>query len=362
MSLINKMLQDLDARGGTRAPAAGADVRPVGAAGTARTARTSIAVGAGVGVLIVAAGAGAWYALNRVPAAPVAVVAAPAPAAVTPPAPPAPVPVAPAAPQPAPPPPASVAEEAAPAPAPAVLVPVQAAPAAAGPRADAPPAPRPARPRPPRTEPASAAVPVPERAAEVPAGQGATLTSRQQGENAYRRALAALQVGRVNEGIAALEDAVLVYPRHEAARQTLVGLLVENGHAEQAMRHAQLGLALEANQPQLAMVLARLQLERGGSADVTLLRTLPHAGGNADYLGFLAAVLQKQGRHADAAAQYEAALRLRPDNGVWWMGLGISRQAENLRTPAREAFEKARDAGLSPELQAFVERRLAQLN
>jgi MSHA biogenesis protein MshN len=204
--------------------------------------------------------------------------------------------------------------------------------------------------------------PVPDRAADVPAGQGASLTSRQQGENAYRRALAALQEGRVAEGIGSLEAAVLAYPRHEAARQTLVGLLVENGRADEAVRHAQLGLGLDAAQPQLAMVLARLQLERGGRADETLLRTLPHAGGNADYIAFLAGVLQKQGRHREAAAQYEAALRLRPANGVWWMGLGISLQAENLRTSAREAYEKAKAAGLAPELQAFVDRRLGQLN
>jgi MSHA biogenesis protein MshN len=258
---------------------------------------------------------------------------------------------------------------------PAPAVPAETVPVAP-PAADAPgaaataappeiPGPRRAATRPPRAERAVSAVAprtaTPERAADMPAGQGAVLTAQQQGENAYRRALVALQEGRVTEAVSALEHAVLVFPRHEAARQTLVGLLLENGRADEAMRHAQLGLGLEPNQPQLAMVLARLQLERGGPAGETLLRSLPHAGGNAEYIAFLAGVLQKQGQHRRAAEQYEAALRLQPANGVWWMGLGISLQAENLRTNAREAFQKARAAGLSPALQEFVERRLAQL-
>ncbi|GGY38702.1 tetratricopeptide repeat protein [Pseudoduganella albidiflava] len=386
MSLINKMLQDLDARGGTARPAAGGDVRPVAAE---RSSRTAIAIGAGIGALIVAAGAGGWYYLHR-EAAPAAAVLAPAvPAAVVPaPAVPAPAVTSSASPDPtvpaptvpspaepvatAPAPQAVVAEPqvaATPAPAPAeAAAPRQAAlpqPAvAATPSVESTPTPQAARPRPPRaprterdSTAAAPAIAVPERQA----GEGATLTSRQQGENAYRRALAALQEGRVTEGVGALEHAVQVYPRHEAARQTLVGLLLENGQADEAMRHAQLGLGLDSNQPQLAMVLARLQLERGGPADVTLLRSLPHASGNAEYRAFLAGVLQKQGRHREAAEQYEAALALRPRNGVWWMGLGISRQAQDLRPGAREAYGKAKEAGLAPELQAFVERRLGQL-
>ncbi|WP_338761267.1 tetratricopeptide repeat protein [Massilia sp. METH4] len=400
MSLINKMLQDLDARGGGAARNATGDVRPVAAD---RSSRKAIAIGAGVGALIVAIGGGGWYWLNGRAAAPVAPVAPTvasmsAPAAPTPPAVPAAAPAvaAPALDTAAAADPTTAAPIAAPAPqgaslqtatppagapqaapsrsaaAPAVApqggVPPAELPPAELVRAQAPVAQAPApatkpRPRPQRPDRAASpsagapAAPSP----PVPTGQGAGLTASQQAENGYRRALAALQEGRVTEGIALLEGTVQAYPRHEAARQTLVGLLVENGRADEAMRHAQLGLSLDANQPQLAMLLARLQLEHGGAADETLLRSLPHAGNNPDYLAFLAGVLQKQGRYREAAQQYEAALRLRPANGVWWMGLGMARQADNQRSNAREAYLKAREGGLTPELQAFVERRLGQL-
>ncbi len=373
MSLINKMLQDLDARGSGGA-VRGPDpaVRPVGAA--PRNSRLLIAAGAASGVALLAAGGVAWYFLHTVPApvpvsAPRPLAAPAAAAAVTPAAPVAPVPAVPPAALAAVPavPPTSVAPVAEVPPSgdrePVVAAPE---PVSAAPRVVS------QRQRPASSEPKSAPPePAPARVDTEALRTGVTqawasappASSQGQAENGYRRALVLLQDGRLAEGIAALEQALYVYPRHEAARQTVAGLLLEQGRNDEASRHLQLGLGLNPNQPQMAMLLARLQLEHHGAAAVeTLRRTLPHASANADYLGFLAAALQRQRRHREAIEQYDAALRLLPQNGVWWMGLGISLQAEGRKTEARAAFTRAKQAGLSPELQGFVERSLGQLN
>lgn len=199
----------------------------------------------------------------------------------------------------------------------------------------------------------------PQREAEP---SGVTVTSQQQGENAYKRALVLLQEGRVHDAMAGLEQAVFAYPRHDGARQALVGLLLEAHRHEEAMRHLQLGLGLDPKQQQMAMLLARLQIERGGPAVETLMRTLPYAGNNPDYLAFLAGALQKAQRHREAVEQYQAALRLMPQNGVWWMGMGISLQADKRTAEAVDAYQRAKASGsLSPELVSFVERKLAQM-
>jgi MSHA biogenesis protein MshN len=192
--------------------------------------------------------------------------------------------------------------------------------------------------------------------------QGRHADGRQRAEAEYRRALASLQEGRMLETFAALEAALRFEPAHGAARQTLVGLLVEAGRHDDAMRQAQAGLTLDPRQSALAMLLARLQMEHGGNGIDTLTRTLPYAGDNADFRAFLAAALERQGRHREAAEQYGAALRLAPSNGVWWMGLGMALQADKRDGEALDAFQKARASGMpSQELQEFVERRLAQL-
>ncbi|MGO4474631.1 tetratricopeptide repeat protein [Massilia sp. 2TAF26] len=213
--------------------------------------------------------------------------------------------------------------------------------------------------------------PAPSRAAESAAdtardkrsaGQGRQESGVQRAEGEYRHALNALQDGRMTEAFAALEQALKLDPNHDAARQTLVGLLIEARRTDEAIRHLQAGLILDPRQPALAMLLARLQIERGASGIDTLTRTLPYAGNNADYHAFLAGALQREQRYREAAEQYQAALRTAPANGVWWMGLGMSLQADKRNAEALEAFQRARASGtLSAELQAFVERRLQQL-
>ena len=193
--------------------------------------------------------------------------------------------------------------------------------------------------------------------------QGRQETGAQRAEGEYRRALASLQEGRMIETVAALEQALKYEPTHEAARQTLVGLLIEANRNDEAMRQLQLGLTLDPRQPAMAMLLARLQIERGGNGIDTLMRTLPYAGNDADYHAFLAAALARQQRHREAAEQYHQAVRAVPSNGVWWMGLGISLQAEKRNGEALDAFQRARaGGGLSQELQGFVERRIQQLS
>ena len=129
------------------------------------------------------------------------------------------------------------------------------------------------------------------------------------------------------------------------------------------MRHLIFATSLDPRQANMAMLLARLQLEHGGNALETLQRSLPYAESNADFRALMAGVLQRANRHQDAAEHYQAALRLQPANGVWWMGMGISLQADKRNAEAKAAFQRARDSGnLSAELQGFVERRLQQLD
>lgn len=353
MSLINTMLKDLDARAGQPGAAPlPADVRPV----TAPERRGPVLRAALVGGALLAVGAGVvgWKTMQMAPTpapmpapavlavAPVAartavVVDLPAAAPVQV------VDVAPAAPVPAPMPAPEPEPEPAPAPPARPVAPVS---------------------KPPVVKPAPRTVSVAKTASAAPAppAAGRTATPSQRAENAYRRALGVLEDGRVTEAIATLQAGLQIDPRHEAARQTLVGLLIEAGRPDDAMRQLQAALAIDARQPALAMLLARLQLERGGPAIETLTRTLPYAAGNGEYHAFLAGVLQREGRAHEAAEHYQAALRRSPGNGVWWMGLGIALQADKRDAEALAAFTRAQASGsLSPELQGFVERRLGQL-
>ncbi|MES2318323.1 MAG: tetratricopeptide repeat protein [Pseudomonadota bacterium] len=334
------MLQDLDARGSQAGSAMQAEIRPVGLP-ERRLPVAQIAVAAGVTVLALAA-AGVWW-MKREPALPaVVVLAAPAPAPVVP---------------------KVVATNGGQArlAAPAVSVPANAAPLVEV--KDWPPA-APAKAR-------AARVPAPAkesavRVAEVrqaPLVGGRDMNDAQRSETLYRQANAALEDGRVPGAIELLEQTLKLNPRHDAARQSLVALLIEAGRQDEAMRQLEQALAIDAAQPSLAMLLARMQIERGSPGVPTLLRSLPAAGANADYRAFLAGALQREQRHKEAVVQYAAALRSAPDNGVWLMGMGISLQADKRNAEALAAYQRARESGtLTAPLLAFVERKIGQLS
>ncbi|MGZ3181641.1 MAG: tetratricopeptide repeat protein [Telluria sp.] len=374
MSLINKMLQDLDARGGNPHAAASADVRavlhgePRGRMHPLRAAVLLLAAAA-----VVAAGVAGyryWKARSPKPAPQTqAVHPAPLAAAASGPAPqnavverfgppkgsePVRLPQAAAAPaRSAPDHPAArpAAANAAPEPA----LPAKAVLAAAPEAAPSAPAARHEQPR-------KAAIPSHAEKTPAPAVEVTRdSTPEQKAESAYRRANAALEEGRVSEAIILLNQALEAAPRHDASRQLLIGLLVEQHRTDEAMRQLTLALTLEPRQPSLAMLLARLQIERGGDGLEVLQRTLPYANGDAAYHAFYAGALQRAGRHADAVVQYQAAVR-GPAQPAWWIGLGISLEALHRVPEAVDAFTRARAGGnLAPELDAFAERKLQQL-
>lgn len=404
MSLINQMLKDLDNRGsGAAQPGSGAAPSPVRAVQESRGKNSRLMVLVLV-LLLVLGGAAGWYFWQK-PAAPqVKPVPAPQAAQIEMPKPPVPtvaantpeVPLAPASgispstPQVAVSAPvaASATSPASPAPAPTSVKPtaskeahsVTAVPAQPKPRSPEAPAPVPAdkamklslsntlnsiaapEPRQPRA--ASKGAKKRGGAADAPGVQIKETTPHQHAENAYSNAISMISAGQKSEAISALETILLSHPKHAAARQTLVGLLLDAKRPGDAARVLEEGLTLDPKQTGMAMILARIQIEQGGSAVAlaTLQRSLPHAVNRPDYLAFTAAMLQREKRHREAITHFAHAVRLAPQNAHWWMGYGVSLQAEGQPKEARQAFVRARDLRkLTPELQAFVEQKIRQI-
>ncbi len=186
----------------------------------------------------------------------------------------------------------------------------------------------------------------------------------QQADAEFRRGIALMQQGRIAEAIGGYEAALQLDAAHQAARQALVALLLEGKRSADAERVLQEGLKDRPEQTGFAMLLARLQVERGAveQAMATLEGSLSYAGNLANYQAFVAALLQRQGRHKEAVNHYQLALQLVPNNGVWLMGIGISLQGLQRSADAREAFRRALDSQtLSPDLQKFVQQKLRAL-
>lgn len=205
--------------------------------------------------------------------------------------------------------------------------------------------------------------PVATNAAEPKAVVNKTMTAEQKSAHAYQQAISYLQQGRVAEAQDQLAHAVALYPQHDDARQTLVGLLVDNKRMDEAMQVLKTGLQMTPNHGGYAQTLARLQLDSGMAVEA--LHTLEVHSANVQqpdaYYALMAVVLQKTGQHAQAIARYQQALSHGAITPAWLVGMAVSLQAEGRATEAKQAYQQAQSSQLSPELALFVTQRLKQV-
>ena len=189
-------------------------------------------------------------------------------------------------------------------------------------------------------------------------------TPVERAESEFRRAVNLVNQGRIAEGMDGLRTALKIDPAHEAARQTLVSLLLEDRRVDDAAGVLQEGLAVNADNTGFGMLLARIIVEHNDPAGAlaVLQKHAAPPDRNPDFHAFAAALYQRLGRHPEAIDQYQQALRLAPSAGIWWVGLGISLQAAARPKEAFEAFSSAKAAGpLALDLKSFVDQRLKQL-
>lgn len=189
------------------------------------------------------------------------------------------------------------------------------------------------------------------------------LTPAERAEGHYRHAFALLKQGQAAKAEEELRAALAAHPGYAPARELLAGLLLQRGHAPEAQALLEEGVKL-GPEPRLARLLARLLVERG--ADDAALAVMEAARGaagrDAEYLSFLATLYQRAGRHAEAIAAYTEAVGLRPADGRSWLGLAISLEAQQQRSEAARAYERAlASSGLDGRLRQYAQQRLEKL-
>lgn len=191
--------------------------------------------------------------------------------------------------------------------------------------------------------------------------QARVTRSQEQAEIEYRKGVAAYKQGHASEAAVQFRAALREEPRHLAARQTLLSLMAEQKQWDEAQTLLKEGLELMPQQIAWAMALARIQVERDNAAGAwdTLLKYMVYGEKSADYRGFSGVLLQRLQKPKEAAIHYQAAVQLKPTEGRWWLGLGLAYEADGRKTEARDAFQHAKGTiGLSPEMLAVIEQKL----
>ena len=188
------------------------------------------------------------------------------------------------------------------------------------------------------------------------------LTPEQQAESGYRQAANLLQQGRKTDAEQNLRSALAAHPGHIKARELLAGLELQNGRWREAQQDLEQGLAKVPAYYPFAQLLARVYVEHGSDQKaLAVMESSRQAGAsNADFMAFLAEMYRRAGRHPEAIKAYAEAINLNPQEGRWWLGMGISQEAGQDWKAASEAYQRAiGSGGLDEKLMQYAKQRLA---
>jgi len=196
-------------------------------------------------------------------------------------------------------------------------------------------------------------------------GESAQNTSLQNSVNIqFKHAQVLLTEGDNVSAIRELKQVLTLDENHINARLLLTSKLIEKGQTEEAFKHYQKGIQLAPGESRLAKPLAHLLVDRGqvDQSLKILQKAAPSVNSDPDYYSFIAALQQQTGKHKNAITNYQQILKNQPDNGKWWLGLGISLMAEARNKEALLAFESSlRDKRVSSALKQFASQRIIDL-
>jgi Tfp pilus assembly protein PilF len=192
-----------------------------------------------------------------------------------------------------------------------------------------------------------------------------TTSPRQRAEQAYADGIRLLTEGKRAQAEAKFRIALGHDASLHDARLTLANALLAQGRVREAEVQLQEGLRIAPGEAQLAERYARLLVDRGdlSGAIGVLSAAPPPIELEPLYHALLAALLQRAGHHKAAAETYTALVDVKPKQGLWWAGLGISLEALRRPDAALGAYRRAaQDPRLSTEMARFVNERVAALH
>lgn len=181
---------------------------------------------------------------------------------------------------------------------------------------------------------------------------------------AERKATTAMAKGDMREAQDNYYQVLAHDPHNQGAREQLAALLYGEGRLNEANQVLEEGLRLEPQQADFRLLLARVAISAGDRQKALdwLTGYQPELSANLDYYATWAGLTQELGQHAQAADLYVRLLRQQPDQGRWWLGLGVAEDGQGHRQQALDAYRNAQLHGnLGEASSQWLDQRIAQL-
>ena len=190
------------------------------------------------------------------------------------------------------------------------------------------------------------------------------LSAKELAALAERKATTAMAKGSLRDAQDNYYQVLAHDPYSQGAREQLAGLLYGEGRLTEARQLLEEGIRLNPQQPDFRLLLARLAISEGQQQQALgwLSGYQPDLASNMDYYATWAGLTQELGQNADAAALYVKLLHQQPDQGRWWLGLGVAEDGQGHSQRALDAYRNALLHGnLGEASTSWLEQRIGQL-
>lgn len=194
--------------------------------------------------------------------------------------------------------------------------------------------------------------------------RSASLSKEEQIQKMLAVANDAVQVEEFSKAISNLDAILEIAPDRFDVRKRLAVLLYSNNQEARAERLLRDGIVITPNRTDLRMMLGRLLHKQGKAIELyDALRDLnPTLDDNSEYVALKASAAQQLDMHSEAAAMYEQLVGYESEESRWWLGLAISRDRLGNGDSALSAYMKVVELNqLSGSVMDFVRTRIEAL-
>lgn len=153
-------------------------------------------------------------------------------------------------------------------------------------------------------------------------------------------------------------------PNNIKVRKKLASLLFSQGNYAQSKQVLIQGIEIHPARNDLRLMLARLYIVQKESLKALniLVEFQPSADNKTEYLAYRASLAQQLMQTERAKSDYLTLTIIEPDNAQWWLGLAIIRDQLGEFNMALQAYNKANTLGqLDNSVNDFIQQRISVL-
>jgi len=161
-----------------------------------------------------------------------------------------------------------------------------------------------------------------------------------------------------------LNELLAIEPSNIKARKKLASLLFAQDNHMQSKQLLLQGIQLHPVRSDLRLMLARLHMAQKESAQAinVLIEFQPNTADQVEYLAYRASLAQQLKYTGLAISDYQMLTNIEPNNARWWLGLAIIKDQSGESAVALQAYNKADNLSqLDNSVNNFIQQRILVL-